>query len=150
MMPYTSSAESDNLYDVYYYHSHYGKGDGQGCYVAPFNDGSTIRMGFSCVLKFVPLDRNGRPVKKSGGANGIHLFSMNGAAKGAFSARLSRIRTFDSVTHQLLVDVTSLQNPNLNGKFSDLDYNVLSIRNNSPFYKAMDMTTCPIGEPLGY
>ena len=150
MMPYTSSAESDNLYDVYYYHSHYGKGDGQGCYVAPFNDGSTIRMGFSCVLKFVPLDRNGRPVKKSGGANGIHLFSMNGAAKGAFSARLSRIRTFDSVTHQLLVDVTSFQNPNLNGKFSDVDYNVLSIRNNSPFYKAMDMTTCPIGEPLGY
>lgn len=150
MTQYTGNAEANELYDVYFYHSHYGKGDGQGCYVAPLNDGSTIRMGFSCVLKLVPLDRNGRPEKISGKTHGIHLFSMSGAAKGAFSARLGRVRTFDAVTHQLLIDVTSKQNPNFNGKFSDCDYNVLSIRNNSPFYKAMNMTTCPTGEPLPY
>ena len=149
MMPYTGSAESDNLYDVYYYHSHYGKGDGQGCLRVEVGNGQTDHFGFSCVLKFIPLDRNGRPKNISGASHAIHLFSMRGAAKGAFSAGITRVRTFDSVTHQPLIDITNTsrdQDSNINGRFYDTNYSVLNIRNNSPFYKAMHMTSdCPIG-----
>ncbi len=149
MMPYTDSAESDNLYDVYYYHSHYGTGDGQGCLRVDVGNGRTPHFGFGCVLKFIPLDRNGRPKNISGTSHGIHLFSMRGGARGAFTAEIMRIRTFDSVTHQQLIDITNTkrdQNPNINGRFFDTEYNVINIRNNSPFYKAMNMTPdCPIG-----
>ena len=143
MMPYTGSAETDNLYDVYYYHSHYGNGDGQGCLRVEVGNGQTAHFGFSCVLKFVSLDRNGRPEKKSGGPHGIYLFSMRGGARGTFAAEISRVRIFDSVTHQQLTDITDTardRNPNINGRFFDTDYKVLNIRNNSPFYKAMHMT----------
>ncbi len=139
MTQYTGSAEANNLYDVYFYHSHYGNSDGQGC--PKGNIGA-----YKCVLKFVPLGRNGRPVNKSGEYYGTHLLSMTGATKGVFAACVLRLRTFDSVTHQQLVDVTNESvsgNSALNGKdYSDSSYNLMKVRHNAPYYKAMQITGC--------
>ena len=139
MTQYTGSAEANNLYDVYFYHSHYGNSDGQGC--PKGNIGA-----YKCVLKFVPLDRNGRPVNKSGEYYGTHLLSMTGATKGVFAACVLRLRTFDSVTHQQLVDVTNESvsgSSALNGKdYSDSSYNLMKVRHNAPYYKAMQITGC--------
>ena len=142
MTQYTGSAEADDLYDVYFYHSHYGDGDGQGC---PKGNSKNNNY-YKCVLKFVPLDRNGRPEKISGGPHGIHLFSMSGATKGVFAASITRIRTFYSITHQQLIDVTNANisdNKRLNGEYySDAGYGLVQVRHNAPYYKAMQMTNC--------
>ena len=144
MKRYSGNVESNNLYDVYYYHSHYGNGDGEGCSMVNSPNGSW-HYGFACVIKCVTLDKNARPQKLSGINNGIFLLSMRGSSKGAFSARIIRCRVFDSVKHEVLFDNTSEQNPNLNGSFRDYDNNVMQYRNNSPFYIAMHMTTgCPV------
>ena len=144
MERYTGNAESNNLYDVYYYHSHYGTGDGEGCLMVDSPNGPW-HFGFASVIKCVTLDQNARPQKLSGINNGIFLLSIYGGCKGAFSAGIGRARVFDSSTHQLLIDETSRQNPKLNGNFRDYDHYVLQYRENSPFYIAMRMTTsCPI------
>ena len=144
MKRYSGNVESNNLYDVYYYHSHYGNGDGEGCLMVDSPKGPW-HYGFACVIKCVSLDKNARPQKLSGINNGIFLLSMGGGCKGVFSARISRWRVFDSVTHQVLVDDTYEQNAKLNGNFRDYEYNVMQYRENSPFYIAMHMTTsCPL------
>ena len=149
MTQYSGSVETDNLYDVFYYHSHDGKGDGHGCVRVRESNGNIAHYGFSCVLKFIPLNRNGNPKKISGSSDGIRLFSMRGGIRGVFAAGIERVRIFDSVTHQQLVDITNTardQNPNVNGNFYDSSNSaIISIRNNSPFYKAMHMTSgCPV------
>ena len=144
MHRYTGFAEANNLFDVYYYHSHYGTGDGEGCYMVTSNNGAW-HYGFSCVIKCVSLDQKARPKHLSGLNHGIFLFSMTGGAKGVFSARVDRFRVFDSVTHQLLSDNRREQNPRLNGNFKDYENSVLQYRNNSPYYIAMHMTkSCPV------
>ena len=143
MKRYTANVESNNLYDVYYYHSHYGNGDGEGCYMV--DSVNPWHYGFACVIKCVALDHNARPYKLSGINTGIFLISMRGASKGVFSAWITRARIFDSVTHQVLVDDTREQNAKLNGNFRDYEYNVMQYKENSPFYIAMYMTTsCPL------
>lgn len=145
MKRYTANVESNNLYDVYYYHSHYGDGDGQGCHMVGRGDGSSWHYGFACVIKCISLDKNARPQKLSGINSGVFLLSMRGAAKGAFSAGISRSRIFDSVTHQMLVDQTSKQNAKINGNFIDVEHPELRYGQDSPFYIAMHMTTdCPV------
>jgi len=137
MTQYTGSSEANNLYDAYFYHSHYGDGDGQGC--PKGNIGA-----YKCVLKFVPLDRNGRPEKISGGPHGTYLLSMTGATKGVFAAIITRVRVFDSVTHQQLINTTDEIKINKSGKngYTDADYYLMKVRHNAPYYKAMQMTGC--------
>ena len=143
------NAETDNLYDAYYYHSHEGTGDGHGCVRVRDGNGNISHYGFSCVLKLVPLNRNGSPKKISGKADGVLLLSMRGGIRGVFGSQIERVRIFDSVTHSQLVDITNTardKNPGINGKFYDSrNSDLISVRNNSPFYKAMHMTSgCPI------
>jgi len=145
MKRYTANVESNNLYDVYYYHSHYGDGDGHGCYMVGGANGSGWHYSFACVIKCVTLDQNARPKNLSGINNGVHLLSMGGMSKGAFSAGIGRWRVFDSVTHQVLVDDTRNQNAKLNGSFRDYEHSELRYGQDSPFYIAMHMTTsCPV------
>ncbi len=149
MTPYNGNAETDNLYDAYYYHSHEGTGDGHGCVRVRDGNGNISHYGFSCVLKLVPLNRNGSPKKISGKADGVLLLSMRGGIRGVFGSQIERVRIFDSVTHSQLVDITNTardKNPGINGKFYDSSNSaIISVRNNSPFYKAMHMTSgCPI------
>ena len=135
MKRYTDSAEANNLQDVYYYHSHYGDGDGEGCY----NTGGGEFLRFYCVIKCVPLDRNARPLKISGVEDGIFLLSMKGESKGIYSTYVQRIRVFDSVTHQLLEDLK----PPIVQDASDQE--LYRFRKNSPYYIARGMSTdCPV------
>ena len=149
MTPYPGSAETDNLYDVYYYHSHEGKGDGHGCVRVRDGNGNISHYGFSCVLRFIPLSRTGNPKNISGTSDGVRLLSMRGGIRGVFAAQIERVRIFDSVTHSQLVDITNTardKNPSVNGKFYDSgNSTIINIRNSSPFYKAMHMTSgCPV------
>ena len=149
MTPYPGSAETDNLYDVYYYHSHEGKGDGHGCVRVRDGNGNISHYGFSCVLRFIPLSRTGNPKNISGTSDGVRLLSMRGGIRGVFAAQIERVRIFDSVTHSELVDITNTardKNPGVNGKFYDSgNSTIINIRNSSPFYKAMHMTSgCPV------
>ncbi len=149
MTPYPGSAETDNLYDVYYYHSHEGKGDGHGCVRVRDGNGNISHYGFSCVLRFIPLSRTGNPKNISGTSDGVRLLSMRGGIRGVFAAQIERVRIFDSVTHSQLVDITNTardKNPGVNGKFYDSgNSTIINIRNSSPFYKAMHMTSgCPV------
>lgn len=149
MTPYPGSAETDNLYDVYYYHSHEGKGDGHGCVRVRNGNGNISHYGFSCVLRFIPLSRTGNPKNISGTSDGVRLLSMRGGIRGVFAAQIERVRIFDSVTHSQLVDITNTardKNPGVNGKFYDSgNSTIINIRNSSPFYKAMHMTSgCPV------
>ena len=149
MTPYPGSAETDNLYDVYYYHSHEGKGDGHGCVRVRNGNGNISHYGFSCVLRFIPLSRTGNPKNISGTSDGVRLLSMRGGIRGVFAAQIERVRIFDSVTHSELVDITNTardKNPGVNGKFYDSgNSTIINIRNSSPFYKAMHMTSgCPV------
>jgi hypothetical protein len=67
---------------------------------------------------------------------------MGGGTKGLFSAYLSRVRIFDNVTHQMLVNVTSRENSSVSGNFHDYDRDIWEIRSNSPFYTAMKISNC--------
>ena len=137
MRPYTGTTESSGLFDVYYNHRHGASSEGQGC----GDEGYGFFYG--CVIKIVPLNSNGLPYNQSGVQYGTHLLSINGGCKGTFGAGLQRLRTFDSVTHQQLINVTSRENPSLMGRFSDSAYEMWKVREKSPFYLAMKMSNCP-------
>ena len=138
MRPYTGTAESTGLYDVYYHHKHekFSYTEGRGCHE------HETGWSYACVLKIVPLDSNGRKYNLSGAKYGTYLLTMAGGTKGLFAAWLYRIRVFDNVTHQMLINVTSEENSSVSGKFRDGDYNILNVRSSSPFYRAMKMSNC--------
>ena len=138
MRPYTGTAESTGLYDVYFHHKHekFSYTEGRGCYE------HETGWNYACVLKIVPLDSNGRKYNLSGTKYGTYLLTMGGGTKGLFGAWLYRIRVFDNVTHQMLINVTSEENSSVSGNFRDGDYNILNIRSSSPFYTAMKMSNC--------
>ena len=135
MRPYTGTTESTGLYDVYFNHKHGAISEGQGCL--------EYETGFSygCVIKIVPLDNNGRRYNLSGTKYGTFLLSMNGSSKGTFLAWINRVRVFDNVSHNLLINVTRDENPSIMGNFHD--DNLWTIREQSPFYRAMGMSNCP-------
>lgn len=137
MRPYTGTAESTGLYDVYFNHRHgLPLSEGQGCHI------HETGWNYACVIKIVPLDFNGRRYNQSGTKFGTILLSMGGGTKGLFSAYLSRVRIFDNVTHQMLVNVTSRENSSVSGNFHDYDRDIWEIRSNSPFYTAMKISNC--------
>ena len=143
MKPYTSNAEANGLYDVYYHHEHEGKGEGQGCYSYMLKGMSAPdKTEFSCILKIVPLDKKGVRINKSGNKFGTRLISMFGAPKGIFVTRILRVRTFDAVTHQMIENTTNYSQ--LNGNFDDSASSVYTLRENCPFSKAMNMSICPV------
>lgn len=140
--PYTGSVETSGLYDVYFHHEHYeqvGNYEGRGCYVYSVG-GHKSTSHYGCVLKIVPLNQNGLPFNQSGEKYGTILLSTHGGSKGAYGVGIQRLRIFDNVTHQLLVNITDYQQ--LNGGFQD--YNFWKIRENSPYMNAMKMSDCPI------
>jgi len=140
--PYTGSVESDGLYDVYFHHEHYeqpGNYEGRGCCVFDFG-GHRFTSNYGCVLKIVPLNHNGVPFNQSGQKYGTILLSTRGGSKGAFSVDIQRLRIFDNVTHQLLVNIEDRKQ--LNGNFQD--YMFHEIRENSPYMNAIKMSNCPI------
>ena len=139
--PYTSSVETSGLYDVYFHHEHYeqvGNYEGRGCYVVDM--GGKFTSNYGCVLKIVPLTYNGVPFNQSGEKYGTVLLSTRGSSKGAYGVAIQRLRIFDNVTHQLLVNIAD--HKQLNGNFQD--YMFYKIRENSPYMKAMEMSNCPI------
>ena len=137
MRPYTGTTESSGLYDVYFNHRHgLPLSEGQGCHI------HETGWNYACVIKIVPLDFNGRRYNQSGTKFGTILLSMGGGTKGLFSAYLSRVRIFDNVTHQMLVNVTSRENSSVSGNFHDYDRDIWEIRSNSPFYTAMKISNC--------
>ncbi len=143
MQPYTSNAETNGLYDVYYHHEHEGIGEGQGCYTYQLKGMKRpSNSEYSCILKIVPLDKKGTRINKSGEQYGTRLISLSGGSKGAFSTRVQRVRTFDAVTHQMIENSTNYSI--LNGKFVDYDSSVSTLRSNSPFFKARAISNCPI------
>lgn len=143
MRPYTSNAEANGLYDVYYHHEHEGKGEGQGCYSYMMKGMSRPnKTEFSCILKMIPLDKKGVRINKSGNKFGTRLISIYGAPKGIFVTRILRVRTFDAVTHQMIENTTNYSL--LNGNFDDSASSVYTLRMNCPFTKAMNMSTCPV------
>ena len=143
LKPYTSSAEVNGLYDVYFHHEHYGNGEGQGCYSYKLaNMKSPSNSEYSCILKIVPLDKKGVRINKPGGKFGTRLLSMFGGAKGVFQVRIDRMRIFDAVSHQMIGNTTNYSV--LNGNFRDYDSSVMMIRSNSPFFKARAMSNCPV------
>lgn len=71
MNPYDSKAERDGMFDVYYFHSHNASNDrasGPGCHVTYFGNNAKDRLFYyySCILKFVPLDRRGNRIQRNG------------------------------------------------------------------------------------
>lgn len=140
--PYTGSVETSGLYDVYFHHEHYeqaGNYEGRGCYVFD-TGGGKFTSYYGCVLKIVPLTHNGVPFNQSGEKYGTILLSTSGGSKGAYAVRIQRLRIFDKVTHQLLVNTADYKQ--LNGSFQD--YMFYKIRENSPYMNAMKMSNCPI------
>ncbi len=141
LLPYTRNGEIDNLFDVYYHHEHNGTGEGQGCKSMRLPSGEIMRINYACVLKIVPLDKTGKPFNKSGEKYATRLVSMSGRAKGAFAARVDRLRMYDSATHRLIGDYSN--HPQLNGNFQEyiMDWNV---KGESPFYKSWKMSGCVV------
>lgn len=137
MKPYTGTTESTGLYDVYFNHKHGAFSEGQGCHDGEFG------FSYACVIKIVPLDNNGRRYNLSGTKYGTYLLTMSGASKGAFAAWLARVRVFDNVSHNMLINVTQNENPTIMGNFRDYENNLWTIRTQSPFYMAMKMSNCP-------
>ena len=141
--PYTGSVETSGLYDIYFHHEHYeqvGNNEGRGCYV--FDANHPFISNYGCVLKIVPLTRNGVPFNQSGEKYGTILLSTRGGSKGAFGVGIQRLRIFDNVTHQLLVNIADFKQ--LNGGFKDYDPNLNEIRKKSPYMQAIRMSNCPI------
>ena len=141
MLPYTKNGEIDNLFDVYYHHEHNGSGEGQGCKSMRLPSGEIMKINYACILKIVPLDKTGRPFNKSGEKYATRLVSMSGRAKGAFSARVDRLRTYDSATHTLLGNYTN--HPQLNGNFPEYQFD-WGVKGATPFYKAWEMSGCAV------
>ena len=144
LQPYNSTEGRNDLYDVYYFHSHYGDGDGAGCTVYRMPDGEILPVSFSCVLKTVPLDKNGQRLNKTGLQNATLLISMFGAPKCIYVTNVKNVRAFDSYTHQLIGTYTYRNNPNM---FKNFDYYSLDhkIEMNSPFFKAKgNQQNCPV------
>ncbi len=141
MKPYTGTAESSGLYDVYFNHRHGASSSSEeflGC------EAYETGFRYGCVIKIVPLDSNGRRYNLSGTKYGTYLLTMSGASKGTFAAWLHRIRVFDNVTHQMLINVTSREDSSIMGNFRDYDYNIMmNVRESSPYYTAMRMSNCP-------
>ena len=138
MKPYTGTTEANGLYDVYFNHRHekLDFSEGRGCH------NHENGWAYACVIKIVPLDFNGRRYNQSGTKFGTILLTMGGGTKGLFTAYLYRVRIFDNVTHQMLVNVTSKENSSVSGNFWDGDREVWDIRSNSPFYTAMKISNC--------
>ena len=141
LVPYTKNGEIDNLFDVYFHHEHSGSGEGQGCKFMRLPSGEILKSHYACVLKIIPLDRNGRRIQKSGQQYATRLLSMSGRAKGAFAVRINRLRLYDNAAHSLIGDYTNYQQ--LNGSYQEymVDWNV---KGSSPYYKAMEMSGCQI------
>ena len=141
MRPYTGTTESTGLYDVYFNHRHGASSSSEeflGC------EAYETGFRYGCVIKIVPLDSNGRRYNLSGTKYGTYLLTMSGASKGTFAAWLHRIRVFDNVTHQMLINVTSREDSSIMGNFRDYDYNIMmNVRESSPYYTAMRMSNCP-------
>ena len=125
---------------MYFNHKHedFSYAEGRGCLAHEFG------FNYGCVIKIVPLDNNGRRYNLSGAKYGTILLSMGGGSKGAYSAGISRVRIFDNVTHQMLINVTSQENSSIMGNFRDYDHNIMmNVRGSSPYYMAMKMSNCP-------
>ena len=103
LQPYNSTEGRNDLYDVYYFHSHYGDGDGAGCTVYRMPDGEILPVSFSCVLKTVPLDKNGKRLNKTGLQNATLLISMFGASKGIYVTNVKNVKLYASVDWNLYV-----------------------------------------------
>lgn len=141
LVPYTKSGEIDNLFDVYFYHEHSGKDDGQGCKFMRLPSGGILKSYYACVLKVVPLDRSGQRIQKPGEQFATRLLSMSGRSKGAFAVRINRLRMFDSATHNLISESTDSQQ--LNGSYNEVMAD-LKVKGESPYYKAMEMSGCQV------
>jgi len=146
LVSYTGSAEVEGLYDVYYHHEHYGNGEGRGCLAFKMGggDGPRWQPEYACVLKIIPLNRNGMRVDESGTKFGTMLLSMGGYSRpGRYSLIVQRVRIFDNVTHQLLVENSDYKN--LNGEYQSYEEaKNFRVGPNSPFSKAMEMSNCPL------
>ena len=145
LQPYTTNAENDpktkGFYDVYFHHEHEGNGEGQGCYAYKLAGWSEPHKSmYCCIIKTVPLNSKGQPHKKSGLKYATYLFSMSGGARGAYRVSMQRMRVYDAVTHELLFNNTDYKF--LNGNFVDWQHEEL--RKNSPYFKAYNMSNCPI------
>ena len=98
MKPFNSNVECDGVFDVYYFHKHGSAGneDGHGCRV----DQMHTHFYYNCILKFVPLDRNGKRMQYQG--TYTELVSMSHASKGTCVCSVNRVRRFDNFTHKLV------------------------------------------------
>ena len=110
------------LHDVYFYHVHgtdlYSQEEGVGCaWYTDERTGKKWKTGYNCVFKLVPLDRAGKPILESGPDGATIILSVIGRPHGPqqiFRLNLARYRTYDAISHQLLLDVKDAPNNSLN------------------------------------
>ena len=110
MEPYESNSASEGVFDVYYFHKH-GEGssdDGSWCRVDR-SHGDAFHYAYSCILKFVPLDKNGNRIQSKGIYTDI--VSISGSSKGDYGYGVKQVRRFDTSTHELVTTKIAKYNP---------------------------------------
>ena len=110
MESYESNSSCDGVFDVYYFHKH-GEGsidEGSWCHVDR-NHGNAFYYGYSCILKFVPLDKNGNRIQSKGIYTDI--VSVTGGSKGDYGYSVKQVRRFDTSTHELVTTKIVKYNP---------------------------------------
>ncbi len=88
MKPFYGTTAQDGVFDVYYNHTH-DKCDYQDCWYS-----------YGCILKFVPLDMNGKRIHRRGFYT--DLVDIGGGTKGAFAGAVENVRRYDTETHILV------------------------------------------------
>lgn len=145
MNPYDSKAERDGVFDVFYFHSHNALNDrtsGSGCHVTYFGNNEKDRLFYyySCILKFVPLDRHGNRIQRNG--VNTELISMSVSAKGAYGVGISQVRKYDTASHNLVPTITVQGRTDLNNTPPGFVYSP-ERQAGSPFWQAAFHSQCP-------
>ena len=150
MLPFNSSVACDGVYDVYFHHRHAldaynasGYRDGAFCQVTQRSDGHVFYYSYSCILKLVPLDRNGNRIQKKGVST--LLVHMGVTAKGDYGYGVSKVRLYDTLTHEYVgtIDSWDFLNPKDTTSYSLSKKLNRKSFNDSPFWIATRYSKCP-------
>jgi hypothetical protein len=147
MVPFNSPKECDGVFDVYYYHKHtvdFGANNDNGGYCRVDQYGG--HWGYSCILKLVPLDKNGNRIQRKGVCT--ELIHIGGASKGEYGYGVSKVFRYDTLTHELVETITEdkpgSRKLNLERHetiYQKYGYNLNT--NYSPYWLAAKYSHCP-------
>ncbi len=135
MKQFTGTTAHEGVMDVYYYHTH------DMCSSHEFG------YGYSCILKLIPLDMNGKRFQRRGFYT--ELVDIGGGTKGAFVGSVTKVRKYDTETHELVETLVkdspadSRLNPLTSYGYRGSDFSEQRFSRDNPFKHAFNNSACP-------